>query len=70
MIKRTRKPVVGCVMWLGVVSLVAIATAASADRRRQTLVDRVKAANDRIRGHEPERHVRERPTLSHMAARS
>jgi hypothetical protein len=48
MIKSKRKPVVGCVMWLGVVSLVAIATAASADQRR-TLVDRVKAANDRFK---------------------
>jgi hypothetical protein len=47
MIKSKRKPVVGCVMWLGVVSLVAIATAASADQRR-TLVDRVKAANPNV----------------------
>jgi len=49
MVKRKREAAVGCVMWLGVVSLVAIATAAAADQRRQTLVDRVQAANDRFK---------------------
>jgi len=49
MVKRKREAAVGCVMWLGVVSLVAIATAATADQRRQTLVDWVQAANDRFK---------------------
>ena len=49
MVKRKREAAVGCVMWLGVVSVVAIATAAAADQRRQTLVDRVQAANDRFK---------------------
>jgi len=49
MVKTNREAAVGCVMWLGVVSLVAIATATAADQRRQTLVDRVQAANDRFK---------------------
>jgi hypothetical protein len=45
MVKRKRKAVAGPVMWLSLVSLVLIATAAAGDQRRSTLADRVMNPN-------------------------